>query len=1164
MEAPAPEEFLPSAFQAGTSDGQQPLSLHRAVTCTKHAPQTNRSSQEMALQGDAAPWAVTGTPEKSPSPESPQPALSSSSSIQPWSSTLKPSPATKEHKEATPALSPAMPTFGNGDLQPWDSVPAGLQPPAASAAARAGLQPMGLHTPTSSSSSSSSSPGSGSQLQGSSAPPVPRGALPGMLQVSTGRRSKPGSPAASPVPKIDTPALSPAASPVPNPSGAPRARAQAVPPPSPTNLGAPAPLLLPSPAQSSQPSSSTAHPAPEVPSELPAPLGQALLRQFRMSLDAAARGDPLALLPSSPLLSFVLKSSDGMICLQPTQDSPLPTEFPNSSLGGLLSIQQILAAPNSSVLDLASFPLSPPSVVLVRPVFVLLPRDTAQPSPQGHPRVAQLATTVGTPASSQHVPVKTSPSHPTESSVGPQAALSTVPKEQAERAKGTSEPGPATPVPTALRGLSPAVTSAPGHVLDPTVQTMARLPEEMQIPAPHPQQATGTALLSLPAEPGTSPVPPELVATQSLQPSPKVDFTTERPQSPSGAPFLPRGSPEPGSSTGTAGQGGSVPTPSPAPAPCPGCSPSSPLPRALPSAHRLPAPELLPAPAAPSPSSVLPAGNEHSTAGAGVPVPATAPAPSTAGNARLTQGLELELELSPTVPQPFRTTQGTAPAPLKFSTEAQRKMTISGEAVAVLTRAGSSASSPAPAPAPAELLAQASTGQSTGPTKTSPRAAQTAAGKFLGSSTSPAAMLSSGTPQSPSAALGDELGFTPAQPAVSQPFENVSHPLDEVSAALEEISSPLDVSHPLEMSHHLENVSHRLDEVFHPLEKVSPALEVSPPLEEDAMVDPGHSSPGPSARPPTPTAAPGPANELVNPGTNELVHPGTNEPAVNGPELFPGRDLSPGQLPSTEEAEEDVSTREVTDGAAEALGTALGTVVTLEPGALRRSGLRSDVPPRHRERLLRLREPLGAAEPEPCRGRGPRGGRGRAPPGHLPGPGGPAEQQQPGPAADPLVLREPLCQPRGCGGPVLPLPQCTHIQLLQGGSSRAASFSIQLFQMLNHSVAYLHCELRVCLPGQPGCEQGCLESVEPLPQPGDRSSHGNLHSLVSLGPVWRTNNRFLYKPGQGAGPATLLPVLLASLAGCAVLGSAFMGLWLHQRHRAKPSRCAQPGEFQGL
>lgn len=51
------------------------------------------------------------------------------------------------------------------------------------------------------------------------------------------------------------------------------------------------------------------------------------------------------------------------------------------------------------------------------------------------------------------------------------------------------------------------------------------------------------------------------------------------------------------------------------------------------------------------------------------------------------------------------------------------------------------------------------------------------------------------------------------------------------------------------------------------------------------------------------------------------------------------------------------------------------------------------------------------------------------------------------------------------------LPECRHIQLLQSSEPRAASFTIQLFQMLNHSVAYLHCELSVCLHGKPGCEQ---------------------------------------------------------------------------------------------
>lgn len=45
--------------------------------------------------------------------------------------------------------------------------------------------------------------------------------------------------------------------------------------------------------------------------------------------------------------------------------------------------------------------------------------------------------------------------------------------------------------------------------------------------------------------------------------------------------------------------------------------------------------------------------------------------------------------------------------------------------------------------------------------------------------------------------------------------------------------------------------------------------------------------------------------------------------------------------------------------------------------------------------------------------------------------------------------------------------------------------------------------------------QGCFDSVEPLPQPGDRNSPGQLHNLISFGPVLRTKDRFLYKPVEG-------------------------------------------------
>ncbi|TRZ15910.1 hypothetical protein HGM15179_011258 [Zosterops borbonicus] len=473
---------------------------------------------------------------------------------------------------------------------------------------------------------------------------------------------------------------------------------------------------------------------------------------------------------------------------------------------------------------------------------------------------------------------------------------------------------------------------------------------------------------------------------------------------------------------------------------------------------------------------------------------------------------------------------------------------------------------------------------------------------------------------------------------VSHPLEEASHPLENVSHPLDEVSQTLEVSHPLEnISHPLENVSHLLEEMFqpldevsHPLDEVSHSLEKVPhplaeshPLEEDAMeLVTGHSSPGPAARSPTPPASPVAANELINHGTNE--------PAADGPELPPGRDLTPvpperpwqspgspghpwlgaagtapaqGLLLSTEEAEEEEEGRtgEVTDGAAEGLGTA----VTLEAGALRsgwhqRRGLPSDVtaldgqvPPA--PALGVLLQPGGvsfhclfypfrpfpslAVVSDSC-GSGNHSVRLSLSPAGDTGTAGSDTQDtflalvalQSNSSRALLQIHSccvsPSASPGAAGAQCClfsRLPwDCTHIQLLKGGSSRASSFSIQLFQMLNHSVAYLHCQLRVCLPGQPGCEQGCLESVEPLPQPSDRTSHGHLHNLVSLGPVWRMNNRSLYKPVEGAGPAVLLPVLLGSLTGCAVLGSAFMGLWLHQRHRAKPSRHPLPAEFHGL
>ncbi|XP_026719396.1 mucin-17-like [Athene cunicularia] len=587
LEALVRDDLLPSPFQGpiSTTDRQQPLSSSRTLNCTKqHVSQKNNSSyQEIAvlvLQRDTDHQMMTSKPEKPRSPESPQASANSSSLGQSWISTLKLSQTTKELKGVTSALFPGTSTFENAVLQPvstFDPVHASThQPPGTSLPAYAGLQLMGiptsergLHIPT-----SSMSAGSVSRVQGISAHPVSLEAFPVMLQMSTVEDSKGKKSLPQQTGKTGSSPLTPQASPVPGPSGLRDSVNQKVPlhsfAPSASQIQQAGSLAafaskLPSlHEQGSQSSSTTAHPEPMVPGvsdEIPAYLAQALVQQFGMSHDTAPknlsafRGDHLRVL-TSPFLSFLLKSANGMICLQPMQDSPLPTKFQNTSAGGLVSIQQILAASNSSVLDLANFQnLTPPSLILVKPVFILLPVDGPDlqvvPSPEGKDdhKTALLFTnqkdlSSGTPESSHDILMKTSSSYPTSKSSRSETTLSTASNQlSAEKAEVTSQPVLANPNYTAITSLFPAFTSASNHLLGPqmrigtTVQAvhLHRLPEEVQVPAPSSQGARGTDLLlldSVLAEPFTSTAPPFVVSAQhSHRISPGVFFTAGKPHS---------------------------------------------------------------------------------------------------------------------------------------------------------------------------------------------------------------------------------------------------------------------------------------------------------------------------------------------------------------------------------------------------------------------------------------------------------------------------------------------------------------------------------------------------------------------------------------------------------------------------------------------------------
>ncbi|KAL8173543.1 UNVERIFIED_CONTAM: hypothetical protein K2H54_006248 [Gekko kuhli] len=149
----------------------------------------------------------------------------------------------------------------------------------------------------------------------------------------------------------------------------------------------------------------------------------------------------------------------------------------------------------------------------------------------------------------------------------------------------------------------------------------------------------------------------------------------------------------------------------------------------------------------------------------------------------------------------------------------------------------------------------------------------------------------------------------------------------------------------------------------------------------------------------------------------------------------------------------------------------------------------------------------------------------------------------------------PTARPTGldaacCLFPRTPL-ECRYIQLQPNDEPQTASFTIQLFRMLNHSVAYLHCELSICLNNHPGCEQRCSESRETHFKPRDQSSYQTLHNLISFGPVLKAQHEFPSEVAAGSEQAMMFPVLLGSLAGTAVLLGISIFIWFHQRSKIK-------------
>lgn len=72
------------------------------------------------------------------------------------------------------------------------------------------------------------------------------------------------------------------------------------------------------------------------------------------------------------------------------------------------------------------------------------------------------------------------------------------------------------------------------------------------------------------------------------------------------------------------------------------------------------------------------------------------------------------------------------------------------------------------------------------------------------------------------------------------------------------------------------------------------------------------------------------------------------------------------------------------------------------------------------------------------------------------------------------------------------------ITLLPSALSTSASFTISLFEMINYSVVYLHCDLSVCLRNRSNCERVRLWQVHRVMNAREWAAESDLN-LVTRG-----------------------------------------------------------------
>ncbi|XP_027135883.1 uncharacterized protein LOC109138110 [Larimichthys crocea] len=145
------------------------------------------------------------------------------------------------------------------------------------------------------------------------------------------------------------------------------------------------------------------------------------------------------------------------------------------------------------------------------------------------------------------------------------------------------------------------------------------------------------------------------------------------------------------------------------------------------------------------------------------------------------------------------------------------------------------------------------------------------------------------------------------------------------------------------------------------------------------------------------------------------------------------------------------------------------------------------------------------------------------------------------------------------------------ITLLPTALSTSASFTISLFQMINYSVVYLHCDLSVCLRNRSDCERQCLQQRSAFSLEGPEAVVTNLRNRISFGPMLKEVKNSTFPEETDPAELDLVLVIVSLAVGSSLVTVTLLLVWLAYRrraiwllHSAAPPRaccgCLRPGD----